>query len=393
MQILKPSFYNHFVCTGNHCAYTCCQNWKITVDKTTYLKYKSVQAPISTQFKHYVIPEKHAKSTQTYAHIKLQDKKCPFLNSDHLCNIYIELGESYMCNTCKLFPRILKNFNDFYELYLDLSCPEVVKFLMAPDATYTFDVVEDTLSPLELSAASKVIYNPSTFNILFEARLLFINYIQNPELPFKTKLLMIKLAADQFQTLLDDNIDSSLPSLLNLLKQLPQDQTILQQFDLCTLVPKTRTHVLNTLFQIKSDRGISDPKLYQILESLNTFYHQNNFERFKEIYLAFDHYFTSKTHLFENLLVNYLYTYILSALKDKNIDEKVFTILTHYAAIKQLLIAQWWLNNEVLTDDQIILTISAFHREFTHDLTLSTSVYNTLKADGYTQLDKIAMII
>ena len=45
MKIVKPDYYDEFCCIANECPFTCCQEWKIAVDKETRKKWGSLKVP------------------------------------------------------------------------------------------------------------------------------------------------------------------------------------------------------------------------------------------------------------------------------------------------------------------------------------------------------------
>ena len=46
-----------------------------------------------------------------------------------LCDIYINMGENALCETCKRFPRITLDYSQFQEKILSLACPEALRLL------------------------------------------------------------------------------------------------------------------------------------------------------------------------------------------------------------------------------------------------------------------------
>lgn len=121
---IYPDFYKQFTCSGNDCIETCCSGWDIHLDQTVWNYYSSLE----DDFGQFV------KQNCTYVdkepYIKLTDqRRCPFLNQEGLCRIYIQYGEDHMSNTCRLFPRRhLKKGNNAVRC-LSLSCEKVLQIL------------------------------------------------------------------------------------------------------------------------------------------------------------------------------------------------------------------------------------------------------------------------
>ena len=54
-----------------------------------------------------------------------------------LCDIYINLGEEHLCETCKNFPRITQDYTDFVEHTLSLACPEGARLILEEENDYS----------------------------------------------------------------------------------------------------------------------------------------------------------------------------------------------------------------------------------------------------------------
>lgn len=393
MQILKPSYYDQFKCIADQCPNTCCQNWNIDIDKNTFIKYQNVHTTFGKKLRNHIIMNKNPESPQLYARFKLSNKKCPFLNQNNLCDVYNHLGEDYMCDTCKIFPRGIKKYTNFCERTLNLSCPEVTRLLVASDTPFSFDITEEELSPLDLRAITKFKYDEQVFNLLFEARLLFIEIAQHRVLPLWKRLIFIKLSESQLQDILDTNSYHRVPNLISTLKEMIINEKTITQLDNIQVKTKTKTLAIADILQLRADQGLGDLNFAILLQDLNTFYHNNNFESLSTVNDAFDIYFMPRDYIFENYIVNHLYGSIMSALSTLKLNFQVFRVLINYIVLKQLFISQWSINNNQLTDEQIINIIQLFSKEFDHDKDFALRLYAKLKHDGYDQLVNLASLI
>ncbi len=118
MDEIKTAYYDEFVCSADHCPFTCCQQWKISIDSKTLQdwKKKGYSEYITTKDDEFVI--------------KLdEDKVCPFLDSNKLCTIVAKDGNSATPVTCQTFPRLINEFKNRTEYTLDTGCPEVVDLI------------------------------------------------------------------------------------------------------------------------------------------------------------------------------------------------------------------------------------------------------------------------
>lgn len=133
MKVVKFAYYDEFHCIGSECPYTCCQQWDIFVRKREYLDYKKV--PCSSNL-NGVISKSFARikdgDETRYAKIKFDENGyCPFLDSNKLCMIQKELGESYLCSVCATFPRLHSCIGSEAFLFsCNVTCPYVAEILI-----------------------------------------------------------------------------------------------------------------------------------------------------------------------------------------------------------------------------------------------------------------------
>lgn len=132
---IKPDYYDDFHCIGGQCSFTCCQEWKISVDKDTKKRWRSITAPDDLK-QNGRLPEGLSEHLSLNRFIKkvdetdviglLPDMKCPFLERDHLCRLVKDHGEQVLSRTCHEFPRETHIFSDRTEKALVSCCPEIV---------------------------------------------------------------------------------------------------------------------------------------------------------------------------------------------------------------------------------------------------------------------------
>ncbi|MGL5869666.1 flagellin lysine-N-methylase, partial [Clostridium chrysemydis] len=100
MKFKVPDYFNEFSCIGGACEDTCCAGWEIVIDDKTFNKYKNVKGDFKK-----ILDENIIKSDEDNM-FRLKEENCFFLNNEKMCEIYKNLGEEYLCHTCKEFPRV-----------------------------------------------------------------------------------------------------------------------------------------------------------------------------------------------------------------------------------------------------------------------------------------------
>ena len=139
MKYHKPSFFDQFKCIGSACTDTCCAGWEIEVDETTAEGYLTEKGAFGDRLRREI------GSEPGEYFFKLQNNRCPFLNKENLCDIFINLGEDRLCDICREHPRFYNWFGDYTEVGLGLCCEEAERLLFSDSKPLTFveEVTQD----------------------------------------------------------------------------------------------------------------------------------------------------------------------------------------------------------------------------------------------------------
>lgn len=144
MKYHKPSFFDQFKCIGSACTDTCCAGWEIEVDETTAQGYLTEKGAFGDRLRREI------GSEPGEYFFKLKNNRCPFLNKENLCDIFINLGEDRLCDICREHPRFYNWFGDYTEVGLGLCCEEAERLLFSDSKPLTFveEVTQDEDSDL-----------------------------------------------------------------------------------------------------------------------------------------------------------------------------------------------------------------------------------------------------
>lgn len=132
MKYHKPAFFDQFHCIGSACTDTCCAGWEIEVDETTAEGYLAEKGAFGDRLRQEIGTEPGEYF------FKLQNNRCPFLNKENLCDIFINLGEERLCDICREHPRFYNWFGDYTEVGLGLCCEEAERLLFSDSKPLTF---------------------------------------------------------------------------------------------------------------------------------------------------------------------------------------------------------------------------------------------------------------
>lgn len=168
---IKPDYYDTFTCIADKCSFTCCQEWKITVDDDTYKKWNCLS--LTKQDNQYL--DQYVKQKDGTRVIALNEhKQCPFLNEQKLCKLVLSFGDEVLSETCVLFPRQIHEFEDRKEYSLVACCPEVVDLMNQQDKIcFTKNL------------------NELDEDMLFQIRTMMITMMQDQQFSISKSLMMI----------------------------------------------------------------------------------------------------------------------------------------------------------------------------------------------------------
>lgn len=137
MIIRKTEDFDAFRCIASACPDSCCQLWDVEVDEASYQKYLSIPGDLGEKLRNHLTP------CEGGAVFEAVNNRCPMWQEDGLCEIQCQMGESFLCNTCRDFPRLTHDYGDFVEYGLELSCPQAAGMLLSHFPTAVISASED----------------------------------------------------------------------------------------------------------------------------------------------------------------------------------------------------------------------------------------------------------
>ena len=130
--VIFPDYYKDFECIKGECRHNCCIGWEIDIDEDTLEKYRAVSGEFGKRLAKNI-------SCDGAAHFVLsENERCPFLNSQNLCDIIINLGEEHLCQICDMHPRFRNELPDRVEIGLGLCCEAAGKLILSKKEPVVF---------------------------------------------------------------------------------------------------------------------------------------------------------------------------------------------------------------------------------------------------------------
>ena len=401
MKVLKPNYYDEFKCTANECKDSCCVGWGVFIDKKSYNKYKKISGEFGKFLCNNISKNRINNSDLSYGKMKLNSGICSFLNNENLCNIYINLGEDSLCNTCKTYPRLINKYGDICEKNLTLSCPVVTRLMINVKDKIGFELNNEVITENEKDYVKNTSnMEEKLYEFLWEVRSFLIEVVQFREVDLWKRLVFVLLSESRFQKLLKESNYKHLTQVMELVMTTISNEEFINSLDnTIHSVLKVKSLIIDTLVALRTQQSITNQTAIELLKDfvllLNESNYENsdNYEFLQEKEKEFNIYFKDKEYILENYIVYDLYRNFMKAADSKNIHVVIVKMIIEYSMIKKLLLAKWNANNKIIEDDDIIDVIYSFSRTVEHNNTYIDKVYNSMKEAGYDTIAYLTIMI
>ena len=392
MNILKPDYFDQFACIGGDCPNTCCAGWgDITIDEESLTKYNKVQGPFRERLQENIDQKKKQ--------FRLKEHACPFLDEEHLCEIYKELGEQSMCYTCRAYPRTRDDYKELVQLNLTISCPEVARLLLEHKETITFQYFEqDTLDCKPTVVVPKI--QQKLFDAYFETQGVAIDLMQKKDISLSKRLLTTMFYIKNIQKTLDRNMLGETVKMNQQYSNPEYINAIVSQMDTIKIEPLLYIDLVFLL--LNSD--ICTKMLSQI--ALNNDEYNNIYKKYifnksrdhlKEVIETyepeFEDYMRERTHEYENYFVYMIYETYMKTIKEKNVLKANVMNNIGFVLIKVIGLFAWIENGKSLTTKDNALIMSSYDKAIIHGKQVYEDTFRKISSAKYSQMSYQAALI
>ena len=321
-----PPYYHDFQCIASACRDSCCIGWEIDIDADTLHDYRQVSGAFGRRLmEHIALP---AGNSDASAHfITDHAERCPFLNKQNLCDIYITLGEQHLCQICTDHPRFYDWFTDGMEAGLGLCCEAAAALILAPAGSPMLQSTCDD-AQMEPTPDEENTWEHTIEQLLFSMRAQLFDIIQsNAVQSFDEKTDGLFRAAlsmqDRYDAVLFPGIQAAIPDAPDLSgiswTAMFWQSTFLQSLLDCYLSLEINEAVWRTQLVLLKDN------LPNVLASRQ----------------AFLSWYQSNLYEYDQLLVYFLYRHFMKARMDDAVLQKVAFALISTGIIQLLDICFW----------------------------------------------------
>lgn len=130
--MLRPWFYDKFVCIADKCTDNCCIGWEIDIDPPAMERFSHITGKFGERLRGAI----HGGEQPVFA--LSSGERCALLREDGLCELILNCGEECLCDICTLHPRFFNDFGDVREGGLGLCCEEVCRLMFSSSEPLKF---------------------------------------------------------------------------------------------------------------------------------------------------------------------------------------------------------------------------------------------------------------
>ena len=357
MHYKKPQYYDNFTCIADRCPDTCCAGWQIVIDDTSLENYGKISGTFG---------ERLQKSIDWKEGIFRQNqRRCAFLNQENLCDLYRELGADSLCDTCRMYPRHVEEYEDLREFSLSLSCPVAAEMILGCKEQVRFLEEEDDVEEQEEEYED---FDIILFDWLEEAREVLLEVIQDRSLPVSARMLVLLNVSFLSQKALDQGILLEMDLRAEVEKAVSESRKtsvqkqgekvfqnkilLLKDLQKLEVLREEWTELLHRLEKNLYARGVED---YEALreEFLESVQETSSQKKQWEIYE-------------EQLLVFFVYTYFCGAVYDDMIYTKAVLAVFSVLWIEELWMERWLSKGKKLEFQDMVQVAYTYAREIEH---------------------------
>lgn len=357
MHYKKPQYYDNFTCIADRCPDTCCAGWQIVIDDISLENYGKISGTFG---------ERLQKSIDWKEGIFRQNqRRCAFLNQENLCDLYRELGADSLCDTCRMYPRHVEEYEDLREFSLSLSCPVAAEMILGCKEQVRFLEEEDDVEEQEEEYED---FDIILFDWLEEAREVLLEVIQDRSLPVSARMLVLLNVSFLSQKALDQGILLEMDLRAEVEKAVSESRKtsvqkqgekvfqnkilLLKDLQKLEVLREEWTELLHRLEKNLYARGVED---YEALreEFLESVQETSSQKKQWEIYE-------------EQLLVFFVYTYFCGAVYDDMIYTKAILAVFSVLWIEELWMERWLSKGQKLEFQDMVQVAYTYAREIEH---------------------------
>lgn len=367
-----PKYMIDFRCIGPYCTDTCCAGWDVNIDETTFNKYENSSEKLKELVKGKYFKNPNSEDPFNYGFMKItEDKKCPFLNEDLLCDIHGGCGEDNLSITCKRYPRVFNIIDDIYEKSGITSCEEVCRLALLNKDKMEFveveeELDEDTIEIRRFIDTEAFEGTDSLLQYFWDIRVISIGIMQNREFSIEDRLLILNGFYSKLESLKKEEQFDEIEEILDLISS--------GKFELIKYINNENLFTLsNSYCNEILNKELCDNLIGNRIKSLVTNLREIITDDFKNIsnpniIKKLEYNFSNYSYIIENYLVNQIFKDIIPFNKGENLNKSIDYLINLYKLIKSYIMLYSTYANVAISEKEILKVIQALSKDTEHNM-------------------------
>jgi lysine-N-methylase len=409
-KILQPEYMNRFKCIGGACEDSCCNGWRVSVDKKTFLKYRRAKdEELKAMLDKHIKRERKedVKSDDAYARVGLINGRCPFLDAQNLCVIQNKLGYEGLCDICAIYPRLYKLVDKELERCATLSCPELARLALFNENGIAFEYIEEGPSIGRIPARAPALAPSLTKNaakpvkFFRDTRFFCLSILQNRDYTLGQRLMLLGMLCRKIDELGAAARVEEIPAMLEHFGADVESGSLKPDLDSVEINFSIQMRLAKELTdeRLKTELVASQAYLANVVETLAGIgfvagtepedivkkYKEN-----RETYAAA--YLNDKDYVLENFAVNEFFAHLMPFGSGETAWDSYLFLCVLYGMVK-LHINGIAGCRKGLTDEAVTRIIQTFSKTVLHNGKFIPNMIKRLKENGFDTLAWMTILV
>lgn len=364
-----PEYMVEFKCISSNCTDSCCAGWDINIDEDTYDKYINSTGALKELLEGKFTQNKDEHDSFNHGFMILKDEnRCPFLNSNMLCDIHGDVGEENLCITCKSYPRVFNIVDNVYEKSGLPSCIEICTKAFLNKDKMEFIEGEEEIEEKEIEI--RRIIDSEAFEgtegllqYFWDIRVISINIIQLRSFSIEERLNILKNFYEQIEKMYNlhdfDNIEEFLENF---------NDEVVEYENPKGVAFNENNEFYISLGQEELVKNIRSVRLKECVKEYKSgILNQNDICKYLGETPKYFNELEEHSYVFENYLVNQIFKDLIPFNKGESLTESIKVLINSYRIIKAYVIGIVINSKAEITGEQIIRVIQALSKDIEHN--------------------------
>lgn len=345
MKIRVPNYYKDFKCIGSACEDTCCSGWDVVIDSETYEVYQKMDGAFGDRLRSKMVVDQDGDNI-----FVLDGERCPFLDNNNLCDIHGDIGEEYLCYTCKQYPRYEESFDNLREMGISLSCPEAARIIFRHTSLTEVELSEDSQLSEKAVGEDKVVLEE-----FFQCRATIIDIIEVVDIPLGIRAVIVLRFVEELQDKISFGELDAIKQISRKYSDKNHIKGLVEDLHLYTGNEVAKYKDVHEYFKTYRDlEHINENDPLGLNKVLGTFWNSEA-DRIRHIegHKTFNHYYNKEADNFKKILIYFIYRYFMKSFYDYDMSSKIKVAMISTIMIKELAVIRWLDNNEFTEVDMV----------------------------------------